>query len=137
MNIFVLTIKKGCCNVCAETEILGVFTRIGLVNRYIREHTIYGMTAQFISVKDIELDDADHGVVVLSITRVNIFEDAYDTDTEKCKRMLRTTMQLICEDVDKKDYTKIRLTHDEPDNVGCRFAFGTIVLLDDGPWRLE
>ena len=74
MRVYVLTIKKGCCNVCAITDILGVFTRIALVNKYIRERTIYGMIAQFTDCyDDIELEDADHGVVTLSVTSTLIF----------------------------------------------------------------
>ena len=70
MEVYVLTIKRGCCNACAKTEILGVFTKIALVNKYIREHTIYGMIAQFTGYfDDIELDDADHGLVVLSVIK--------------------------------------------------------------------
>ena len=73
MRAYVLTIKKGCCNVCAETTILGVFTRIALVNKYIRERSIYGLVAQFTGdYPDIELEDADHGVVTLAVTKTII-----------------------------------------------------------------
>ena len=73
MRVYVLTITKGCCHYCAEVEILGVFTRIALVNKYIRERTSYGMIAQFTGTfDDIELDDADHGVVTLSVTKTAI-----------------------------------------------------------------
>ena len=70
MNVYILTIKRGCCNVCAETYTLGVFTRLGLVNKYIMDCTIYGKVAQFTGyANDIEVEDADHGLVVLTITK--------------------------------------------------------------------
>lgn len=74
-KVYVLTIKRGCCSVCAETYTLGVFTRLGLVNHYIIDHTIYGKVAQFTSIGDIELDDDDHGLVVLSVTKVPFLGD--------------------------------------------------------------
>ncbi len=74
MDVYVLSIKKGCCSVCVETEILGVFAKISLVNRYIRLRTKYGLIAQFTGhFADIELEDADHGLVVLSVTKTNFF----------------------------------------------------------------
>ena len=76
MEVYILSIKKGCCNVCAETTILGVFTRLGLVNRHIIDHTIYGKVAQFTGYStDIEIEDDDHGLVVLSVTRSTLFGD--------------------------------------------------------------
>ena len=74
MEVYVLTIKRGCCNQCAETYIEGVFTGLGLVNQYIIDSTIYGKVAQFTSVGDIELDDDDHGLVVLTVTKADLFD---------------------------------------------------------------
>ena len=71
---YVLTIKKGCCNVCAKTDVLGVFPKIAAVNSFIRNHTPYGKVAQFVqNFDDIEIADDNHGLVTLSVTKSTLY----------------------------------------------------------------
>ena len=91
MEVYVLTIKEGCCNHCAETYIIGVFTRLDLVNKYLIDSTIYGKVAQFTGyTNEIEIDDDNHGLVVLTLTTatffggVEEFEEAIEVKGHRC-----------------------------------------------------
>lgn len=68
-------------------------------------------------------------------------------EKQRNKNMLNLLMKLVVAEasdqiscgciLSEKELLLAELTQDEPDTVGLKFDFGTVVLFDDGTWKLE